>query len=42
MERGFFTGDFEKKVRLCLTGDLFYWGLGRYVKEGSGNGHLCL
>jgi len=22
MERGSFTGDFEKKVRLCLIGDL--------------------
>jgi len=23
-----------------LSGGLFYWGPGKYVKEGCGNGHL--
>ena len=34
------TGDFfERKVRFCLS-ELVYWDFRRYVREGSGNGHL--
>jgi hypothetical protein len=39
MERGYFRGDFERKVRFYQE-TLFIWDFERYVKEGSGKGHF--
>jgi hypothetical protein len=41
MDWGFFTGDFERRLRFCYTRRPCLEGIpGRYVKEGCGKVHL--